>query len=214
MQKNITDLRKEYSRSTLDFSNVLKDPVKQFEKWFDEAVQSGITEPNAMHLATVDQNGKPSSRIVLLKGIDANKFLFYTNYQSKKGRELESNPACALTFFWPEIERQIRIEGVAERVDPKLSDEYFQSRPRGSQIGAWASPQSTIIKDREILEARAQQIEKKFELEKVLPRPNQWGGFQIDPLVIEFWQGRPSRLHDRIQFTKVDGEWKMNRLAP
>lgn len=214
MQKNITDLRKEYSRSTLDFSNVLKDPVKQFEKWFDEAMQAGITEPNAMHLATVDEHGKPSSRIVLLKGIDSNKFIFYTNYQSKKGRELEQNPACALTFFWPEIERQVRIEGVAERVDSKLSDDYFQSRPRGSQIGAWASPQSTPIKNREILEERAKQIEKKFELEKVLPRPNQWGGFQIDPLQIEFWQGRPSRLHDRIQFTKVDGEWRVNRLAP
>ena len=214
MQKNITDLRKEYSRSTLDFSNVMKDPVQQFEKWFDEAVQSGITEPNAMHLATVDEHGKPSSRIVLLKGIESNKFIFYTNYQSKKGRELEQNPACALTFFWPEIERQVRVEGVADRVDTKLSDEYFQSRPRGSQIGAWASPQSTIIKDRDILDQRAQQMEKKFELEKALPRPNQWGGFQIDPLMIEFWQGRPSRLHDRIQFTKVDGEWKVNRLAP
>ncbi len=214
MQKNITDLRKEYSRATLDFSNVLKDPLKQFEKWFDEAVEAGITEPNAMHLATVNNEGKPSSRIVLLKGLDNNRFIFYTNYQSKKGRELEENPACALTFFWPEIERQIRIEGVAERVEGKLSDDYFQSRPRGSQIGAWASPQSTIIKDREILEERARQIEKKFELEKVLPRPNQWGGYQIDPLQIEFWQGRPSRLHDRIQFTKVDGEWKVNRLAP
>jgi pyridoxamine 5'-phosphate oxidase len=214
MQKNITDLRQEYSRSTLDFSNVLKDPLKQFEKWFDEALASGITEPNAMHLATVNDQGKPSSRIVLLKGIDLNKFIFYTNYQSKKGRELDQNPACALTFFWPEIERQVRIEGTAERVDTTMSEQYFQSRPRGSQIGAWASPQSTIIKDREILDERAKQIEKRFEQEKVLPRPNQWGGYQIDPLQIEFWQGRPSRLHDRIQFTKVDGDWKMNRLAP
>jgi pyridoxamine 5'-phosphate oxidase len=214
MQKNITDLRQEYSRSTLDFSNVLKDPLKQFEKWFDEALASGITEPNAMHLATVNEQGKPSSRIVLLKGLDGNKFIFYTNYQSKKGRELELNPACALAFFWPDIERQVRIEGTAERVDPRLSEEYFQSRPRGSQIGAWASPQSTIIKDREILDERAKQIEKRFEQEKVLPKPNQWGGYQIDPLQIEFWQGRPSRLHDRIQFTKVDGEWKINRLAP
>jgi pyridoxamine 5'-phosphate oxidase len=215
MQKNITDLRKEYSRSTLDSTNVLKDPVKQFEKWFDEAVQSGITEPNAMHIATVNEQGKPSSRIVLLKGIDNNKFIFYTNYQSKKGRELELNPACALTFFWPEIERQVRIEGTAARVESSLSDQYFQSRPRGSQIGAWASPQSTMIKDRDILEERAQQIEKKFELKKVLPRPNQWGGYQIDPLLIEFWQGRKSRLHDRIQFTREDaGKWTMNRLAP
>jgi pyridoxamine 5'-phosphate oxidase len=214
MQKNINDLRQEYSRSTLDFSNVLKDPLKQFEKWFDEALASGITEPNAMHLATVNEQGKPSSRIVLLKALDGNKFIFYTNYQSKKGRELEQNPACALTFFWPEIERQVRIEGTAERVDTSMSEQYFQSRPRGSQIGAWASPQSTIIKDRHILDERARQIEKRFEQEKILPRPNQWGGYQIDPLQIEFWQGRQSRLHDRIQFTKVDGEWKMNRLAP
>jgi pyridoxamine 5'-phosphate oxidase len=214
MQKNITDLRQEYSRSTLDFSNVLKDPLKQFEKWFDEAVAAGIVEPNAMHLATVNDQGKPSSRIVLLKGLDQGKFIFYTNYQSKKGRELEQNPACALTFFWPEIERQVRIEGTAERVDSSLSEQYFQSRPRGSQIGAWASPQSTIIKDREILDARAKQIEKRFENEKLLPKPNQWGGYQIEPLQIEFWQGRPSRLHDRIQFSKVDGDWKMHRLAP
>lgn len=214
MQKNISDLRKDYSRSTLDFTNVLQDPVKQFEKWFDEAVAAEINEPNAMHLATVNEDGRPSSRIVLLKGIDKNKFLFYTNYQSKKGHELEKNPACALTFFWPDIERQIRIEGVAERVEASLSDEYFQSRPRGSQIGAWASPQSTVIKDRDILEARAKQIEKRFEAVKVLPRPNQWGGFAIDPFMIEFWQGRSNRLHDRIVFTKVDGAWKINRLAP
>jgi pyridoxamine 5'-phosphate oxidase len=212
--QNIADLRKEYSRATLDISNVLADPVKQFEKWFDEAVQAGVTEPNAMHLATVNEQGKPSSRIVLLKGIEGNSFFFYTNYQSKKGKELEINPACALTFFWPDIERQVRIEGIAERVDPRISDQYFQSRPRGSQIGAWASPQSSIIKDRIILEDRASQIEKKFENSKVLPRPHQWGGYQIEPLLIEFWQGRASRLHDRIQFVKTDGTWKIHRLAP
>ncbi len=214
MQKNIADLRKEYSRSSLDTSNIFPNPVQQFEKWFDEALSAGISEPNAMHLATVNENGKPSSRIVLLKGIDNGKFIFYTNYQSKKGKEIEQNPACALTFFWPDIERQVRVEGVAERVDAKMSDDYFHSRPRGSQIGAWASPQSTIIKDREILEARASQLEKKFENEKVLPRPNQWGGYAIDPLMIEFWQGRASRLHDRIVFTKVDGTWNIHRLAP
>lgn len=212
--QNIADLRKEYSRATLDISNVLTDPVKQFEKWFDEAVQAGVTEPNAMHLATVNEQGKPSSRIVLLKGIDSGRFIFYTNYQSKKGKELEINPACALTFFWPDIERQVRIEGIAERVDQATSDQYFQSRPRGSQIGAWASPQSTIIKDRNILEDRASQIEKKFENSKVLPRPHQWGGYQIEPLLIEFWQGRASRLHDRIQFVKTDGVWRVYRLAP
>lgn len=212
--QNIADLRKEYSRATLDVSNVLPVPITQFEKWFDEAVQAGISEPNAMHLATVNDQGKPSSRIVLLKGIHQQKLIFYTNYQSKKGKELEANPACALTFFWPDIERQVRIEGIAERVDGKLSDEYFQSRPRGSQVGAWASPQSAVIKDRTILEARAEQMEKKFESLKVLPRPNQWGGYQVDPLLIEFWQGRASRLHDRIQYVKIDGAWKIYRLAP
>jgi pyridoxamine 5'-phosphate oxidase len=212
--QNISDLRKEYSRATLDTSNVLSDPIKQFEKWFDEAVQAGISEPNAMHLATVNEQGKPSSRIVLLKGLEKNGFVFYTNYQSKKGKELEANPACATTFFWPDIERQVRIEGIAGRVDNGTSDTYFQSRPRGSQIGAWASPQSSVIENRTILEERATQIEKKFENLKVLPRPHQWGGYRIDPLLIEFWQGRGSRLHDRIQFTKIDGVWKINRLAP
>jgi pyridoxamine 5'-phosphate oxidase len=214
MQKNITDLRKEYSRSTLDIANVLNDPIRQFEKWFDEALSAGVTEPNAMNLATVNADGRPSSRIVLLKGVERNAFVFYTNYQSKKGKELEQNPACALTFFWPDIERQVRIEGVAQRVDPSLSETYFQSRPRGSQVGAWASPQSSIIKDRKILEERVTQIEKRFETLNVLPKPNQWGGFSVDPHLIEFWQGRPSRLHDRIEFTKVDGQWMMNRLAP
>lgn len=212
--KNIAELRKEYSRTTLDISNILPDPIKQFEKWFDEVLQAGVTEPNAMHLATVDEKQKPSSRIVLLKGIENERFLFYTNYQSRKGKELELNPACALTFFWPDIERQVRIEGIAERVDPQISDKYFQSRPRGSQIGAWSSPQSTVIRNRTILEERASQMEKKFETHKVLPRPHQWGGYQVDPLLIEFWQGRANRLHDRIEYVKADGVWKMHRLAP
>lgn len=212
--QNIADLRKEYSRATLDISNVHFDPMKQFEKWFNETLLAGVAEPNAMHLCTVNADGKPSSRIVLLKGLENNKFLFYTNYQSKKGLELQQNPACALTFFWPDIERQVRIEGTAERVDEKTSTEYFQSRPRGSQIGAWSSPQSTIINDRKILEERALQIEQKFADKKVLPKPHQWGGFQIDPLLIEFWQGRENRLHDRIEYVKVDGAWKIYRLAP
>jgi pyridoxamine 5'-phosphate oxidase len=212
--QNIADLRKEYSRSSLDVSSIIKDPIKQFEKWFDEALKAGVTEPNAMHLATVNENGRPSSRIVLLKGIDNNNFIFYTNYQSRKGKELESNPACALTFFWPDIERQVRIEGIGSRVEGSLSDEYFQSRPRGSQVGAWSSPQSAIIQDRDILEQRVTQIEEKFKDHKVLPRPNQWGGFQVEPFLIEFWQGRASRLHDRIQFTKIDSIWRVDRLAP
>lgn len=212
--KNISELRKEYSRATLDISNILPDPIKQFEKWFNEALKAGVSEPNAMHLATVNTEGKPSSRIVLLKGIEDNKLVFYTNYQSRKGRELENNPACAVTFFWPDIERQVRFEGVATRVTQEMSDTYFQSRPRGSQVGAWSSPQSSIINDRVILEERVQQIEKRFGTSKVLPRPHQWGGYAIDPLLIEFWQGRANRLHDRIEFVKSDGAWKIHRLAP
>ncbi len=212
--QDFRQLRKEYSRSSLDISNVLNDPIKQFEKWFDEAVKAGITEPNAMHLATVDASGQPSSRIVLLKEITTNKFVFYTNYQSKKGRELENNPACALTFFWPEIERQVRIEGSAERIDTAQSDSYFQSRPRSSQVGAWASPQSAPIANRQILDERVAQIETRFKDHNLLPRPHQWGGYAVDPFLIEFWQGRASRLHDRLQFTKVDGQWRIDRLAP
>jgi pyridoxamine 5'-phosphate oxidase len=212
--QNIADLRKEYSKASLDSSNVLPDPIKQFEKWFQEAVKAEATEANAMNLSTVNEDGRPSGRVVLLKGIEANKFVFYTNYQSSKGHDLDKNPACALTFFWPELERQVRIEGVADRVDEKRSTEYFQSRPRGSQVGAWSSPQSTILASRGILEERVKEIEKKFEGKDVLPKPHQWGGFQIEPLMIEFWQGRQSRLHDRIKYTKVDGVWQIHRLAP
>jgi pyridoxamine 5'-phosphate oxidase len=211
---SIAELRTEYSRASLDVSTILPNPVDQFEKWFHEALDANVLEPNAMNLSTINDNNRPSSRIVLLKGIEQNKFIFYTNYQSSKGRELDRNPACAITFFWPELERQVRIEGTTERVDAGRSEKYFQSRPRGSQIGAWTSPQSSIIESRRILEERAIQIEKKFEALFVLPKPNQWGGYQVDPLVIEFWQGRPNRLHDRIQFVKVDGMWKIHRLAP
>ena len=151
---------------------------------------------------------------MLLKGIENNKFLFYTNYQSKKGLQLEKNPACAVTFFWPELERQVRIEGIAERAGSQNSDAYFRSRPRGSQLGAWASPQSTPIQNRLILEERVQQIEKKYENLETIPRPHQWGGYTVDPLLIEFWQGRPNRLHDRIEYTKSDGAWRALRLAP
>ena len=180
--KALADIRKDYTKATLDSTSVDKNPIRQFEKWFDEAIKSEMTEPTAMNLATITSNGRPSSRIVLLKGIENDQFIFYTNYQSQKGKELEINPACALTFFWPDLERQIRIEGVAARVAPDISDAYFKSRPRGSQVGAWASPQSTIIKDRKILEDRVKEIEKRFEDKKVLSRPNLWGGFGVDPL--------------------------------
>ncbi len=212
--QNLADLRKEYTRATLDESSVNRDPVEQFRQWFREAYDSMLPEPTAMNLATVTPRGTPTSRIVLLKGVENNQFVFFTNYQSDKGRELENNPACALTFFWPELERQIRIEGIASRLDEKSSSDYFQSRPRGSQVGAWSSPQSAIIKDRNILEERLLQMEKKFEGLNVLPRPQQWGGYAVEPLLIEFWQGRASRLHDRIEYVKVDGTWKIHRLAP
>lgn len=213
MQK-ISEIRKDYTKATLDITTVKTDPVEQFAQWLDEALKSDVAEPTAMNLATVNEHGRPTSRIVLLKGMDEKKFLFYTNYQSKKGRELEANPACALTFFWPELERQVRIEGVAARVEESVSDHYFQSRPRGSQIGAWSSPQSSFIKSREILDARVKQIEKRFEGLEVLPRPNQWGGFEVEPVLFEFWQGRSSRLHDRLQYALIDDVWEIQRLAP
>ena len=210
----IADIRKDYTKASLDVKNVSEDPIVQFQKWFKEALASEVPEPNAMNLATVNRDGRPSSRIVLLKGVEYNKFVLLTNYQSDKGQELEHNPACALTFFWPELERQVRIEGIASRIDDKRSEEYFQSRPRGSQIGAWASPQSTLLDNREILEERVKQIEERFKDLKVLPKPKQWGGFEIDPLLFEFWQGRPSRLHDRIRYIKTDNVWKIYRVSP
>ena len=212
--KSLADIRSEYTKSSLDISDVNKDPLKQFDLWFGEAIKAEVPEPNAMNLATVSEKGTPSSRIVLLKGAEKGRFIFFTNYQSQKGKELEETPACALTFFWPELERQVRIEGLAQRLDSNESEVYFQSRPRSSQIGAWASPQSSIIKNRQILEDRVKEIEKKFEGKELLPRPNQWGGFAVTPHHIEFWQGRQSRLHDRISYLLIDGVWKINRLAP
>ncbi|HEY3403778.1 MAG TPA: pyridoxamine 5'-phosphate oxidase [Ohtaekwangia sp.] len=214
MQHNLANIRKEYSKLSLDVSNVNSDPVNQFQIWFDEAVKAEIVEPTAMNLSTVRDDGRPASRIVLLKGIEEHKFVFYTNYQSAKGHDLDKNPACALTFFWPELERQVRIEGVATRVSTNRSEAYFKSRPRGSQIGAWSSPQSSILENRGVLEERVAQMEKKFESYEVLPRPHQWGGYEVTPLLVEFWQGRQSRLHDRIQFVKIDDAWKIHRLAP
>jgi pyridoxamine 5'-phosphate oxidase len=212
--QHLADLRKDYLKASLDVASVSANPIEQFEIWFKEALKSEVLEPNAMTLSTVNVEGKPSARIVLLKGVENSRFLFFTNYQSDKGKDLEHNPSCALTFFWPELERQVRIEGIAARVDASRSEAYFQSRPRGSQIGAWASPQSTIIENREILEQRVAQLEERFKDKSVLPKPQQWGGYEVEPLLIEFWQGRPSRLHDRIQFRRIENEWKCHRLAP
>ena len=213
MQK-IADIRKDYTRASLDIDSVLTDPMDQFKKWFQEALESEVNEPNAMTLSTVKSDGRPSARIMLLKGVENSRFQFFTNYQSDKGQALENNPACALTFFWPELERQVRVEGIVTRIDERRSEEYFQSRPRASQVGAWSSPQSSAIADRKILEERVRLIEERFKGQDVLPKPKQWGGFNVEPLLIEFWQGRASRLHDRIRFTKVDNAWKINRLAP
>lgn len=212
--KPISEIRTEYTKASLDQSTIEKNPIVQFEKWFHEALEAEVMEANAMTLSTVTESGRPTARIVLLKGIEQNKFLFYTNYQSQKGKELDNNPACALTFFWPELERQVRIEGISERLESSVSEVYFQSRPRSSQVGAWASPQSTIIKDRSLLEERAREIEKRFAGKETLPKPKQWGGYAIEPHEIEFWQGRPSRLHDRIVYYRSENEWVVHRLAP
>jgi len=212
--QSLEQLRTEYAKATLDTSNVSPGPIAQFEKWFAEAMEAKVPEPNAMNLATVSKSGRPSSRIVLLKGIENGCMVFYSNYQSAKGKELDENPACALNFFWPELERQVRIEGMAERIDEAKSLAYFQSRPRESQIGAWASPQSLAISGREILEQRFKDVDKKFEGISALPKPKQWGGYTVEPFLFEFWQGRLSRLHDRILYTKDGDGWKITRLAP
>jgi pyridoxamine 5'-phosphate oxidase len=212
--QDITQIRKEYALHSLDEKSISVNPFIQFENWFNEAIASQIVEVNAMNLATVSESGRPSSRIVLLKGFSENGFSFYTNYQSNKGKDLALNPYCALSFFWPDLERQIRIEGVAEKVSAADSERYFISRPKESQIGAWASPQSSVIGSREIIEKRYKDIEKKFEGQNTLPKPKQWGGYLVKPFLIEFWQGRQSRLHDRLQYTLVDGAWKIVRLAP
>jgi pyridoxamine 5'-phosphate oxidase len=212
--QDLAQIRKDYRLHTLDEKSINASPFKQFETWFNEALTANVLEPNAMTLATVSTNNRPSARIVLLKGFADQGFTFYTNYQSSKGKDLVENPYCSLSFFWPELERQVRIEGVSERVPAAESDAYFNSRPRESRLGAWASPQSSVIASREILEERYKLLETKLAGEKLIKRPTQWGGYLVKPILIEFWQGRPSRLHDRILYTLVEGSWKLSRLAP
>ena len=212
-QTEIAALRENYIKGTLNVRDVSHSPIEQFQIWFDEAVSSQLLEPNALLLSTVSNEGKPSARIVLLKGLD-NGFKFYTNYLSRKGTELIENSNACITFFWAELERQVRIEGLMEKVSAEESDEYFQSRPRGSQIGAWTSNQSMVIENREILEDREKYLITKFG-DNLIPRPPHWGGYRLVPTYIEFWQGRPSRLHDRIAYTSSEnGEWKIERLSP
>ena len=208
----ISDIRKEYSSKILEINKVEKSPIEQFKRWMAEALEAAVMEPNAMNLATVGSDKRPSSRIVLLKGIDQG-FVFFTNYESRKGKELMEDPHAALTFFWPEMERQVRIEGRTEKISAEESDEYFLSRPTESQIGAWTSPQSQQIPSREFLEEQQKLYEEKFN-EKPLHRPPHWGGFRLLADSIEFWQGRPGRLHDRIKYTLEGDQWEICRLAP
>lgn len=212
--KNIAELRKDYRQQMLSENDVSPNPINQFEKWWNEAVKSEIEEPNAMTLATCNSEGQPSARIVLLKGFGEEGFIFFTNYGSKKGRELQFAPYAALVFFWKELERQVRIEGSVKKISETDSNEYFLLRPEESQLGAWASPQSSIIKNREILEKNIQHYKQVFSNGNIT-RPEYWGGYIVKPHLIEFWQGRPGRLHDRIQYTgSSKSDWKIDRLAP
>jgi pyridoxamine 5'-phosphate oxidase len=211
----LADLRKTYAQRTLTEADVQPDAVRQFRAWLDEAISAQVEEPTAMTLATVSEAGQPAARIVLLKGLPNDEgFLFFTNYDSRKGRELATGALAALTFFWPALERQVRVEGRVEKAPEELSTEYFQSRPRASQIGAWASPQSQPIKSREELEQLEREVEARFAGQEPLPRPPHWGGYIVRPQRIEFWQGRPSRLHDRIVYDLHGHGWMLSRLAP
>jgi len=211
--KPIADLRKDYTHGGLSEADAGSDPFVLFRTWFDEAQAAGLPEPNAMTLATADADGKPAARIVLLKGYDERGFVFFSNYDSRKGRELESNPFAALVFLWHEFERSIRIEGRIEKATAEESDIYFASRPAGSRLGAWASRQSEVIPDRTILEAEHRELLERFA-DGVIPRPPHWGGYRVVPTGLEFWQGRSSRLHDRLRFRRSEGAWIRERLAP
>ena len=209
----IADLRKNYTQAGLLESDVLANPYEQFQLWFDQALAANLLEPNAMTVATVTADGKPSARIVLLKAVDERGFVFYTNYNSQKGIELQHCPYAALVFLWGDLERQVRIEGRIEFVSEPEATAYFHSRPASSQLGAWASEQSTIIEDRSILEQRLQQLEIQYQ-DREIPKPPHWGGVRVIPHEIEFWQGRPSRLHDRLRYQLVDETWQIDRLSP
>ncbi|MCS3702244.1 pyridoxamine 5'-phosphate oxidase [Salinibacter ruber] len=212
----LADLRQEYARAELSRDHVTDDPIEQFQAWFDEAEDAELEEPNAMTLATAATDGTPSARIVLLKGLDDRGFHFYTNYESRKGTDLSQNPHAALVFLWKPLERQVRIEGTVERLPAEESTEYFHRRPRGAQMGAWASPQSRVVDSRADLEENLDTVKAEYEDEDEIPRPSHWGGYVVRPTEVEFWQGRPNRLHDRLRYRRSDpaGDWTLERLAP
>jgi pyridoxamine 5'-phosphate oxidase len=214
MSIDIAGLRVQYGNEALDIDSSHIDPLQEFQKWIEAAVHSKCKEPNAMTLATVDKEGRPDARIVLLKEVTNDGFVFYTNYNSKKGKQMFANAYVSAVFVWLDLERQVRIRGKVELYDTIKSTKYFQSRPRESQIAAWASPQSTIIEDRQILESLIEETKVVFENDEILPKPAHWGGYVITPYEIEFWQGRRSRLHDRILYSLQEGSWHKKRLAP
>lgn len=214
MAGTIADIRKNYAHKKLTEKKAAANPLKQFAKWWKQALAAEIDEVNAMTLATASADGFPSARIVLLKGFDENGFSFFTNYQSYKGRQLEENPKACLVFFWKELERQVRITGLVEKLPPAVSDDYFQSRPAASQLGAITSPQSQVVTGRDWLDEKYKEIKTTYKGEKII-RPSHWGGYLVKPVIMEFWQGRPGRLHDRLQYTlQQNGEWRLERLAP
>ncbi len=214
LTNDLASLREDYKKATLEISDAGEDPLVFFRNWMDAAVAARVPEPNAMTLATVDASGQPHARIVLLKGLENDQFVFYTNYESHKAAEISENGRVALVFFWPELERQVRIEGTVAKVEASTSDAYFAVRPRGSQLGAWASPQSQEVISREVLEETYQAVEDRFNETEFVPRPEHWGGYGVTAHLMEFWQGRRSRMHDRIVFQKTGEAWESVRLAP
>ncbi|MEC3965775.1 pyridoxamine 5'-phosphate oxidase [Flagellimonas halotolerans] len=215
MQKDLGDYRKTYEKSELTEASIKENPLEQFQKWFYEVEASeGVDEPNAMTISTIGLDGFPKSRVVLMKKFTFEGFIFYTNYQSEKGRAIAANPSVCLSFFWPNMERQVIIKGTAEKIVENLSDGYFESRPHGSKLGAIVSDQSEVVPSREYLEDKLKQLEQQYKSKEV-PRPEHWGGYLVRPISMEFWQGRPNRLHDRIRYSlQEDFDWKIERLAP
>ena len=213
MKKNISGIRTDYIKNSMSNMDLCSDPIQQFKTWFDHALNSKVTEANAMVLSTVSSEGLPSGRVLLLKNVEDSGFTFFTNYSSSKAKDLEANPKASMTFFWPELEQQIRISGTIEKLDSTISDTYFYSRPRASQISALASNQSARLENRDKLMREVERIEKLYE-NKEIPRPENWGGYMLKPVSVEFWQGRASRLHDRFLYELIDGEWQISRLAP